>query len=196
VLFPAQPQLLMGYLKPAPPAREDYVLDVVDTILSQGRSSRLYRELVEEKQIATSVFTHNGAPGGRYDAHFIFGGAPRHPHTTAELEAAIEAIVERLKKEPVAKAELEKARNQLRAGYIRSLNSNAGLASRLTSYQQMVGDWRYMSTYESKIATVTPEEIMEVARRYFTPERRTIVTLAPAPSEAAASAAENADEKK
>jgi predicted Zn-dependent peptidase len=196
VTFAAQPQLIMGYLKPAPPAREDYVLDVLDTILSQGRSSRLYRELVEEKQIATNIMTANGAGGGRYDSHFLFFGAPRHPHTATDLEAAILGVVEKIKKEPVAKQELQKARNQLRAGYIRSLNSNAGLAARLTSYQQMVGDWRYMTTYESRIATVTPEEIMEVARRYFTPGRRTVATLVPAEKEPPSSAAEEADAKK
>jgi predicted Zn-dependent peptidase len=182
VRFDAQPQLLMGFHKPAPPARADYVLDVASTVLSEGRTSRLYHELVEGQQLAASVSASNGAPGGRYDNLFILGGTPRHPHTAQELETGILGVIEKMKREPISASELEKARNQLRASFVRGLNSNAGLGAQLTSTQQMVGDWHYLDTYDQVIATVTADEVMQTMRRYFTPENRTVATLVTAAS--------------
>lgn len=182
VQFDAQPELMIGYLKPAPPSKADYAFDLISIILTQGRSSRFHRELVEKQQIATGVDANNGAPGGRYDSLFMLHGTPRHPHTTGELEAAIYAELEKLKTDLVTPEEMEKARNQLRAGFIRGLNSNAGLASQLTSYEQMVGDWRYVVNYDAEVAKLTPEDIRQAARDYFRPENRTVATLVPAPS--------------
>jgi predicted Zn-dependent peptidase len=180
VQFDAQPELLMGFHKPAPPSKTDYVFDLINVILSMGRSSRFNREIVEKKQLAASVQAENGAPGGRYDSLFLIAGTPRHPHTAAELEAAVLAELERLKREPVTAEELKKARNQLKASFLRGLNSNSGLAAQLTSYQQMVGDWRYIATYDSQVAKLTADDIMQVARQYFTAENRTVASLVPA----------------
>jgi predicted Zn-dependent peptidase len=180
VRFDAEPELMIGFHKPAPPAKEDYVFDLISVILSQGRSSRFHRELVEKQQISAGVDAHNGAPGGRYNSLFLISGTPRHPHTAAELETAILAELEKLKTEPVTPEELEKARNQLRAGFLRGLNSNGGLAAQLTSYQSMVGDWRYIVNYDAQVARLTAEDIMQAARDYFTPENRTVATLVPA----------------
>ena len=118
----------------------------------------------------------------------MISGTPRHPHTAAELEAAMTTELEKLKSEPVTAEEMEKARNQLRASFIRGLNSNAGLAGQLTSYQQMVGDWRYVVNYDAKVAKLTAEDIRQAARDYFRTENRTVATLVPAsPGEKTAS---------
>jgi predicted Zn-dependent peptidase len=177
--FDAQPQLMMGYHKPGPPAKADYDLDVLNVILSEGATSRLYRSLVEKKQIAVSVSVSNGPPGSRYDNLFVVSAVPRHPHTAAELEAAILAEIETVKREPVSKEELEKARNQLRSSFIRGLNSNGGLAGQLTSGEVTIGDWRYMATYLQEIAKVTADDVLQAARRYLTAENRTVATLMP-----------------
>jgi len=94
-----------------------------------------------------------------------------------------------MKREPISAAELEKARNQLRASFVRGLNSNGGLAAQLTSTQAMVGDWHYLATYDSIIATVTADEVMQTMRRYFTADNRTVATLVTAPSSASPGAA-------
>jgi predicted Zn-dependent peptidase len=189
IKFDAQPQLLMGFHKPAPPDRADYVLDVANVVLSEGLTSRLYRELVEQKQIAAGVSASNGPPGGRYDNLFILGGTPRHPHTAQELEMGIMEVIETMKREPISAAELEKARNQLRASFVRGLNSNGGLAAQLTSTQAMIGDWHYLATYDSIIATVTADEVMQTMRHYFTTDNRTVATLVTAESSASPGAA-------
>lgn len=189
VLFDAQPRLMIGFHKPAPPAKDDYVLDVVNVILSEGRSSRLHRELVERRQIAVSVNAFNGTPGGRYDNLFVVTGSPRHPHTAAELEKALLEELEKLKQEPVSAAELEKARNQLRVSFLRGLNANAGFAAQLTSYQALLGNWRYIVTYDEEVAKITAEDVIQAARRYFTAQNRTVATLLSAQSETSETAA-------
>jgi len=176
IVFDAEPQLAVAFHKPTLPSRDDYVFDLIDLILSQGRTSRLYRSLVEEKQLATSVGTY-GAPGSRYPNLFVVSAVPRHPHTTAEVEAAIYAELERLASEPVSTEELEQARNRLRVDRLRTLRGNNGLARMLTYYQSVAGDWRYIVTYDREVATITAEEVMATARRYFTPVNRVVATL-------------------
>jgi predicted Zn-dependent peptidase len=176
IQFDAEPQLAVAFHKPTLPTRDDYVFDLIDQILSQGRTSRLYRALVVEKELATSVGTY-GAPGSRYPNLFVISAVPRHPHTTREVEAAIYAELERLAKEPVSAEELEQARNRLRVDRLRMLQGNDGLARMLTYYQTVADDWRYLVTYDQEVATITAEEVMATARSWFTPANRVVATL-------------------
>lgn len=176
VQFEAEPQLALAVHKPTLPERGDYVFDLIDLILSQGRTSRLYRSLVVEQQLASSVATFS-APGSRYPNLFVIAAEPRHPHTLTEVETAILAELERLKTEPVSAEELTIVRNRLRADRLRMLQGNDGLARMLTYYQSVAGNWRYLVDYDQQVASITAEEIMAVAQRYFTPENRTLVTL-------------------
>lgn len=177
VEFDAEPQLMIGYHKPTVPSHEDYVFDVINGILTEGRTSRLYTKLVKEKQLATSVSTSNGEPGGRFDNLFVIMATPRHPHTTEEVEQAIDEEIERLKTEPVTDRELQKVRNQLEANFLRGLNSNDGMAFRLTYFQTIAGDWRYTVRHSQVIAKITPDDIRRVAARYMTKTNRTVATL-------------------
>ncbi|WP_305041871.1 M16 family metallopeptidase [Geoalkalibacter sp.] len=176
VTFDAEPQLVMAFHKPTLPAHDDYVFDLIDLILGQGRTARLYRSLVLEKQLATSVQTF-GAPGSRYPNLFVIAATPRHPHTTAEVEEAILAELERLAQEPVSAEELARAANRLRTDRLRFLRGNEGLARMLTFYQSVSGDWRYVLTYDDKIAALTAEDVMNTARAWLHPGNRTVVVL-------------------
>jgi len=173
----ANPHLIIGWHKPTLPAFEDYVFDVIEALLSKGRTSRFHRNIVQGKQLAEDVNAANGMPGARYSNLFMISGTPRHPHGPDELEEAVYAELETLKKEPVKKQELEKIVNQLRAEFIRELNSNSGLASRLSYYEIITGDYRYMTRYIDMIEKVTPKDIMEAAKKYLTEENRTVAVL-------------------
>ena len=105
------------------------------------------------------------------------GATPLAPHTTAEVEAAILAELERLKRESVSSKELERIINNLDADMVRALRSNSGLASQLALYQTVAGDWRYVLRSRDKIAAVTPADIQRVAAQYFTKSNRTVATL-------------------
>ncbi|ALC17063.1 putative Zn-dependent peptidase [Desulfuromonas soudanensis] len=176
IQFDAEPQLAIAFHKPTLPERADYVFDVIDQILSQGRTSRLYRALVVEKGLAASVSTYS-APGSRYPNLFVVSATPRHPHTLAEVEEAIYAELERLAKEPVSDEELEQARNRLRVDRLRYLKGNSGLARMLSYYQSVAGNWRYLVGYDQEIASMTAAEIMETARLWLVPRNRTVAIL-------------------
>ncbi len=179
VIFDAKPQLMIGYHKPPPPAQDDYIFDVIEAILSKGRTSRFYRTLVEGLKIAESVNTANGMPGARYPNLFAIFATPRQPHECRELEQAIDAELERLTREPVGEQELQKVKNQMKVDFIRSLNSNSGLAGMLSYYEVLIGDYRYLTNYIKAIDTITPAGIMQAAQKYLRKENRTVATLVP-----------------
>lgn len=177
VEFDAEPSLAIGFHKPGIGHPDDYVFDVIDEILTAGLTSRLYTKLVRDERIAASVNSDANYPGVRAANLFVVTATPRAPHTAAEVEAAILAELERLKSEPVSTKELEKVLNNLDADMVRALRSNSGLASQLSLYQTIAGDWRYVLKARDKIAAVTPADIQRVAARYLTKSNRTVATL-------------------
>lgn len=174
--FDAEPRLAIAFHKPTLPSKDDYVFDLIDQILGQGRTSRLYKRLVEEQQLATSVSVF-GAPGSRYPNLFVIEAVPRYPHTAAEVETVIIAELDRLRNEEVEPRELAKARNRLLTDNLRSLRSNSGLARLLTTYQTLAGDWRYLVSYEARISELTAADIRKTAQAWFTPQNRTMVVV-------------------
>ncbi|MDD5711624.1 MAG: pitrilysin family protein [Smithellaceae bacterium] len=177
VPWDANPELLIGFHKPALPDANDYVFDVIDTLLTGGRTSRLYKTLVLEKKLAQSVQSANGIPGSLFPNLFAIFITPLSPHNTTEVEKALYEELERLKTEPVSPRELEKVKNILRADFIRGLDSNPGLASSLSYYEALIGDYRYMTRHLGVIDKITPEDIMRVAKNYLTQDNRTVATL-------------------
>jgi predicted Zn-dependent peptidase len=153
------------------------VFDVIDILLSAGRTSRLYKTLVEEKKIAVSAGTSNGFPGVRYANLFAIFATPRSPHTTAEVEREIYEQLELLKTEAITPYELTKVKNRLEADFIRSLASNAGLAAKLSYYQTVAGDWRYIEEHSKQISKITADDVKRVAEQFFVDANRTVATL-------------------
>jgi predicted Zn-dependent peptidase len=177
VEFDAEPVLLLGYHKPALGHPDDFVFDVMDSILSEGQTSRLYQRLVREKRLATAIDTQTSFPGAQAPNLFVLSAVPLAPHTAREVEDAITEELERLKAEPVEAAELEKVLNNLDAELLRSLRSNSGLASQLAYFQTVAKDWRYVLTARERIAAVTPADIQRVAAQYLMRNNRTVATL-------------------
>jgi len=177
VEFEAEPAVLIGYHRPALDHPDDAVFDVIDSLLSGGRSSRLYKTLVTEKQLAVNASTSTGVPGARYPNLFMIQATPRAPHTPGELETAIDAELDRLKTDPAQPRELQKVLNNLDADLIRSLDSNSGLASQLSYFQAVAGTWRYLLENRERIARVTAEDVSRVARQYFVKGNRVVATL-------------------
>ncbi|MBA7561071.1 putative zinc protease [subsurface metagenome] len=172
----AAPRLIIGYHKPTLPSFDDCVFDVIDTILSGGRTSRLFKALVE-KGIAVGVNTANGFPGARYPNLFVIFAEPVSPHTCGKLEEIIYKELDILKKEPAKPKELEKAKNKLKTDLLRGLSTNSGLAGMLSYYGAVAGDWRYITTFLDLLERVTPEDVMAAAKKYFEPRNRTVAEL-------------------
>lgn len=187
VFYEAEPYLVVGWHKPSPPSYDDFVFDVIRSLLSEGRTSRLYTSLVKEKRMATGIFA-GSTPGDRYANIFEVGAAPIHPHTLAELEAAIDEEVEKLKKGDISAEELQKVKNQAEASFIRGLQSNMGLASQLAYFQTVMGDWRYLLKWRDTIRKITAEDVRRVANQYLTVGNRTVALRERPPAAAPGSA--------
>jgi predicted Zn-dependent peptidase len=181
VEFDAEPIMLIGYHKPAIGHPDDFVFDVIESVLSEGVTSRLYHRIVREKRLATAIGADAGFPGAVAPNLFVISAAPLAPHTTAEVESAVYEELERLKTEPVSAKELEKVLNNLDADLVRALRSNSGLAGQLAYFQTVARDWRYVLKAREKIAAVMPDDIRRVARAYFTKANRTVATLVRTP---------------
>jgi len=177
VTFDANPKLLIGYHKPAVPDHTDYVFDVLEAILTRGRTSRLYNTLVTEKRIAKNVIAFNGFPGARYPNLFVIDAEPRLPHNNSQLEDAIIQEIEKLKKQPVAPEELVKAKNHLRMEFIKSMDSHSKIASILSYYEVLLGNYQYFAKYLEMIEMVSSTDIQNVCNTYLNKENRTVALL-------------------
>ncbi|MFZ2948430.1 MAG: pitrilysin family protein [Desulfuromonadaceae bacterium] len=169
----AEPTVMIGFHKPGIATPDDYVFDVITMILGNGRTSRFYKKLLIEKQIASDIGAFD-APGHRYPNLFIVSANPRAPHTAQEVEDAIQAELNLLKTVPVAERDLQRILNNIEYEEARRMGTNGGLARNLTEYEAITGSWRYMSEHRSRIAKVTPADIQRVAVTYFTRENRTV----------------------
>ena len=177
--LPSQPWYLEGYHRPAINHPDHVVYQIIGSLLSDGRTSRLYKSLVEEKQIALSAAGFSGFPGEKYPNLILFYSLTAPGHTVEQVEAALREEIERLKREPVSEQELERVKTQARAGLLRSLDSNMGMARNLVEYEVKTGDWRNLFKELDAISAVTQEDIMRVAKGTFTPENRTIGRILP-----------------
>jgi predicted Zn-dependent peptidase len=171
---PSQPIELIAYHRPDQYHKDDPVFDVIDSILAGGRTSIIYKELVRDKKIALQAGAEATVPGGKYPGLFFFYLVPAADHTTEENEKALDELIEKFKTQKVDDASLARVKTRTRAGLIRQLDSNSGLAQLLASYHANYGNWRKLFTGIDEIDRVTAEDVQRVAREYFTPENRTI----------------------
>ncbi len=144
-----------------------FPLQVMAGIL-QGRTGRLYKSLVEEKKLATGEPYAYDRPM-KFGGYFEIGAEVADGHTHQEVEDALLAQIDLLKKEPVGEHELQKVKNQSMADSFRRLQSNFYLLLQLLVYDAM-GNWHFINESPAKLDAVTPEDIRRVAKNYFTPE--------------------------
>ncbi len=175
--LPSQPWYLEGYHRPGIKHPDNVVYEIIGRLLSDGRTSRLYKSLVEEKQLAISAQGFSGFPGDKYPNLMLLYALTAPNHTVDEVAVALRGEIERLKTEPVSPQELDRVKTQARADVLRSLDSNTGMARSLVEYDVKTGDWRNLFKDLEAIAAVTPADIQRVARVTFQPENRTIGRL-------------------
>ena len=152
---------------------------MISSILSDGRTSRLYKSLVEEKQVALNAVGFSGFPGDKYPNLIVLYGLTAPGKTVEDLAQAIQAEIERLKQEPVSPEELERVKTQARANLLRTLKSNSGMARSLAEYQGKTGNWRNLFEEIEAIESVTAADVQRVAIATFKPENRTVGKIIP-----------------
>ncbi len=171
---PAQPLYLEGYHRPDYLAPDDVVYDAISDILSNGRTSRLYRSLVRDKQIAAAAAGISGYPGTKYAHLFTFYAVPIPGHTNAEMQKAFTEEIQKLKTQDVTDEELRMFKTRTEADLIRGLASNEGLAEELAIYQTRYGDWRELFRYLDRVDKVTKADVRRVANQVFQDTNRTV----------------------
>ncbi len=185
VKLQAQRVLLIGYHKPDKNDPDAAVYDTLGSVLSEGRSSRLQKEIVQNQKLAVAAFGFPGFPGDKYPNLFIFGGFTAPGKTNEELGKAMMAEIERTKTELVTKEELEGVKNRFRSGMMGLFKDNTSMASELAQWQTITGDWRNLFKYLDQLDKVTPEDIQRVAKATFTDGNRSVGVIEPLETAAA-----------
>ncbi|HEX7957076.1 MAG TPA: insulinase family protein, partial [Pyrinomonadaceae bacterium] len=168
------PAVAITYLAPPVSSPDADALRVAESILSNGESSRLYQSLVYTQQVAAEAF---GSANLRQDTGlFVLGAILASGKQPAEAERALLAELKRMQTEPVSKAELEKAVNQLVAGALRERETNSGKAFAIGNAVIMLGDARRVNTDVERLQAVTAADVQRVLRKYFTDTNRVVIT--------------------
>ncbi len=170
----SQPIYIEGYHRPDYRSKDDAVFDAISDLMSEGRTSRLYRSLVRDKKIASFSEGLTGYPGIKYPHLFAFLAVPLPGHTNQEMADAIHSEIEKLKKEDVTDDELKMIKTRSKANLIRGLADNEGLATQLATYQTRYGDWRELFKSVDRIDQVSKADIRRVANEVFVDTNRTV----------------------
>lgn len=171
------PIQLVAYHVTASSHADDVPLEVLGALLTQGQSSRLYRRMVDQDQIATNVsqFLQPSLDPGL----MIFVVNPRAGVETAATEKTLFEEIEKLRTSEVPAAELQKAKNLLLTDLFREMKTISGRANLLGTYDIYKGDYRKLFTAQADIEAVTPADVLRVAKQYLSDRNRTVATLIP-----------------
>ena len=175
----ALPVVVGGYHIPAAHDADVPALQVLATILSAGESSRMYRRLVRQDQLA--VAAGGFAEVMEQSGLFLVYAAHLPDRDQAKIRQTLLGEVARVRTKPVTLAELTKAKNQLSAGYIFGLESVEGVARELGLSQLVEGDWHRFLDASARYDKVTAADVMRVAAKYLVDSNLTFVTLKPLP---------------
>ena len=170
----ANPKLMIGFHKPVYPDPDAAAFTVIENVLANGRTSRLYKTVFEEKQLTAEPPSVEDGPGSRYENLIVIEAKPRSPHTLEEVEKAILVQIDKLKTEPVTERELERIKNQIDADLIRSLGSNIGIAFQIAFSQLYYGDYHARFRNLERVKKVSAEDVMRVANKYLVARNRTV----------------------
>ncbi|MDT7779829.1 MAG: zinc protease [Acidobacteriota bacterium] len=168
------PAVAITYLAPPVSNPDADALRVAESILGNGESSRLYQSLVYQQQIAQEAFANGDL---RQDPGlFVLGAILASDKKPADAERALLVELKRMQDEPVTKAELEKAVNQLVAGALRERETNSGKAFAIGQAAVIVGDARRVNTDIERLQAVTSADVQRVMKKYFNDRNRVVIT--------------------
>jgi predicted Zn-dependent peptidase len=170
----SQPFYLMGFHTVSATHPDAPALQLLGQILSSGRTSRLYKRMVDEEKSALGVFAFNGYPGDKYESLFMNFAIPNRGVSLDKIESTILEEIDKVKNGDVTQEELDRVITKERASLIRSLDSNMGLALSFAGNAATKGDWRYAFTRLDQLKNVTLDDIQRVANKYLIKSNRTV----------------------
>jgi zinc protease len=179
------PFVMIGYRAPNYRSDDAYALTLLESILSHGKSSRLYRSLVYGQKLALAIGAEYSLLQTDPDLLYVFGVvAPGK--APDQVERAVYAEIEKLQREAPSEQELQRARNQVEAAYIFGQDSNFRQAMLLGQAETTGAGWRQVEQFVKKLRDVKAEDVMRVAQKYLVEDGRTVGILVPTPANHAA----------
>ncbi len=173
------PGILLGYRTPAMTERDAYVLDMISSVLSDGKSSRLYKKLVDDQKQALEVAAINLGQK-EYGTYVIFA-LPLGDTSLETLTQEIDEEIVKLQTELISQREYEKLQNIFENRFVNSNSSIEGIAGSLATYNMMYGDTDLINETIDIYRSITREEIREVAKKYLNPNQRMELKYLPKP---------------
>lgn len=171
------PMVVASYRTPSMKTRDARVLDMISSVLSDGKSSRLYKKLVDDKKKALQIGAFNFSQED-YGMYLIFG-MPMGENTMADLVTEIDEEIVKIQTELISERDFQKLQNKFENQYVNSNSSIEGIAENLASYYMLYGDINLINTEIDIYRSITREEIREVAKKYLNPNQRLILEYIP-----------------
>jgi zinc protease len=175
------PFVMMGFRVPNYSSEDSFALDILESILSRGKSSRLYQSLVYDQKTSLAV-------GAEYslmqtDPSLFYFYSLVNPSAKVEaVEQALYDEISRLQNELPSELELQRAKNQIEASRIFEQDSNFRRAMLLGQSESIGAGWRRVDQFLERIRAVTAKDVQRVAKQYLIPDNRTVGILVPLPA--------------
>ncbi|CAM2917015.1 Predicted Zn-dependent peptidase [Flavobacterium frigoris] len=171
----ATPYLMIGYHTPETKNDDYYALNILSSVLSSGKSSRLYASLVDKKQVATQVFTDYGDSfdPGLFNVYAVANKEVNE----VDLENAIYTEIEKIKQDGITDTELQKIKNQKLMEFYDQVETIDGKSNNIGTYEVFFGDYRKMFDAPANYNKITIADVQRVAKTYFTKSNRTVGVL-------------------
>lgn len=176
------PMVVSAYRTPSMKTREARVLDMISSILSDGKSSRMYKNIVDTKKMAMQIGAFNYSQED-YGLYIVYG-IPMPGFTAADITKEADAEIAKLQTELISEKEFQKLKNQFESRYVSSNASVEGIAENLASFYLLYGDVNLINTEIDMYRSITREEIRDVAKKYLNPNQRLLLDYVPAKDKA------------
>ena len=171
------PMLINAYRTPSFKDRDTYVLDLISSVLSDGKSSRLYNKMVDKDKTALDVGSFI-LPQEDYGFYMILG-MPMSGKTVEDIQASFDAEIERISSELISEEEYKKIQNKIENIFVNQNSSTDGIAGNLASYYMLYGNTNLINSEIDIYRSITREEMRDVAKKYLQPNQKVAVNYAP-----------------
>lgn len=177
-----KPMIVATYRTPSMKTRDARVLDMISTVLSEGKSSRMYKKIVDDKKMALQIgaFNYSQEDYGMY----ILYGMPQGTFTSEDIVKEIDEEVVKLQTELLTDKEMQKLKNIYENNYVNGNSNVEGIAENLASYYLLHGDINLINTEIEMYRTITAQEIRDVAKKYLNPNQRLLLDYVPSKDKA------------
>ncbi|MEN2399643.1 pitrilysin family protein [Flavobacterium sp. MC2016-06] len=171
------PMIVASYRTPSMKTRDARVLDLISSYLSDGKSSKLYKKIVDDKKMALQI----GAVGFSQEDYgmYILYGLPMPGHTTADILKEMDEEIVKIQTDLISEKDYEKLQNKFDNNFVNANSNVEGIAENLASYYLLYGDVNLINTEIDLYHSITREEIREVAKKYLNPNQRLILDYVP-----------------